>query len=420
MKENKSQYPVTLGLNIFKEENFHSKELLGKGAQGQVFAGTFSHSKQKVAVKYLSDQVSEETFIKEISLMKKAKHSHVLPILGIMESKKEGFPYAIVTEFMDAGSLYDLLRVDQSFPWLWRLEIAINIAMGLRHIHSLNIIHGDLKSLNILINQLFTVKIADFGAASEVKDAKNLTGSEFGTLLWQAPELYRHASLTKESDIYSFGVILGELVTRKLPENYNDIHQIITLKSKGSDNINFYQPQEISSSNPTDSDKMICHVLWDLSLACQSLNPKDRPDLDSIIKILQGSLNYVKENSSSKKPYVTPLFNDPSTSALSVVKPSFDFIQEEEKPEVNKFVQISNLFTIDSPLSELSDSQVNEATKTDPEPKNDNFSLGQCFLSFFKNCTNVSRQIGATLSSDEASALVMTAVDFIEQTRFIF
>ena len=110
MREEENKLSIVKSLSTFKESEFITEGPLGEGAVGRVSLGTFEGGRDKVAVKYVSDIVSEEAFIREVNLLEKAKHPNIIPILGVMESKLQGFPYALVTQYMDSGSLYHLLK----------------------------------------------------------------------------------------------------------------------------------------------------------------------------------------------------------------------------------------------------------------------------------------------------------------------
>ena len=225
------------------------------------------------------------------------------------------------------------------------------------HIHSLQILHGDLKSLNILVNSQSEVKIADFGSALEAPDAKNVIATDYGTRLWQAPELYYGLPIiTEKSDIYSFGVILGELVTGKIPENSNNMSEIISKKTQGSDNQNFYEPTEIKGEKIADNaDKIIGRTLWDISQACQSLKPEDRPDLQSIIHLFKATLTYAKEYVSGVDEIENsaPLFRDFTTNIPAPVAEEKNTHADNNvflKVEISH-VQNSSLLTDTLPLT---------------------------------------------------------------------
>lgn len=440
MKNAEKKYSISESLSTFKESEFVTEGLLGEGAVGKVSLGTLNGGNDKIAVKYVSGDVSEEAFIREVNLLEKAKHPNIIPILGVMDSKLQGFPYALVTPYMDDGSLYHLLKNGVPMSWEFRLNIAIDIARGLMHMHALKILHGDLKALNILINNQSEVKIADFGCAIEFKDAKKVIGTDFGTKLWQAPELYYGLPiLTEESDIYSFGVILGELVTGKIPEFNNNLNEVIARKKQGSDNQNFHEPAEIEAKKLADNaDKIFGRTLWDISQACQSVKPEDRPDLQSIIHILTATRTYAKEYVTGKDEIEnsTPLFRD-STASTSIRVPAPDnhaVLSEVKLVGVQNSTLWSNrLFPAPVPADEEKNDNDDKVALTCiqnsslvshspnlvilPNPKSIPPGFGKYFVSFFKSFGENTRKVPAHLYSEETQAALMVFIDFIEQTR---
>eukprot|EP01102_Stenamoeba_stenopodia_P012134 TRINITY_DN3792_c0_g1_i2.p1 TRINITY_DN3792_c0_g1~~TRINITY_DN3792_c0_g1_i2.p1 ORF type:complete len:732 (-),score=135.02 TRINITY_DN3792_c0_g1_i2:82-2277(-) len=124
----------------------------------------------------------------------------------------------IVTEYMPQGSLYDVLHND-SIPLDWKLikNMAMDAARGMDYLHSSTppVLHRDFKSLNLLVDQKWNLKVADFGLTG-FKDT-NKNNDRIGTLLWTAPEVLKCEPYTEKSDVYSYGIVLWELMTRKDP-----------------------------------------------------------------------------------------------------------------------------------------------------------------------------------------------------------
>ncbi|CAL9219880.1 unnamed protein product [Arabidopsis halleri] len=205
-------------------------EQIGQGSS----CGTVYHSLwfgSDVAVKVFSKQEYSEAIIKsfkqEVSLMKRLRHPNVLLFMGAVTSPQH---LCIVSEFVPRGSLFRLLQRSMSkLDWRRRINMALDIARGMNYLHccSSPIIHRDLKSSNLLVDRNWTVKVADFGL-SRIKHQTYLTSkSGKGTPQWMAPEVLRNESADEKSDIYSFGVVLWELATEKIPwENLNSMQVI--------------------------------------------------------------------------------------------------------------------------------------------------------------------------------------------------
>uniref|UniRef100_A0A0E0FD94 non-specific serine/threonine protein kinase n=1 Tax=Oryza meridionalis TaxID=40149 RepID=A0A0E0FD94_9ORYZ len=204
-------------------------EQIGQGSCGTVYHALWYGS--DVAVKVFSKQeYSEEviqTFRQEVSLMKKLRHPNILLFMGAVTSPQR---LCIVTEFLPRGSLFRLLqRNNTKLDWRRRVHMALDIARGMNYLHhsSPPIIHRDLKSSNLLVDKNWTVKVADFGLSRLKRETFLTTKTGKGTPQWMAPEVLRNEPSDEKSDVYSYGVILWELVTQKIPwENLNSMQVI--------------------------------------------------------------------------------------------------------------------------------------------------------------------------------------------------
>lgn len=193
---------------------------LGEGSFGVVYEAGWL--KKTVAVKklragHLSDDVLA-SFQEEAQRHGILRHPNILSLYGVCVEPGE---YCIVIALMTKGSLDRLLHSTEALPWTLRLSIAINITEGLYYLHENSIIHCDLKSLNVLLDDHHNACLADFGL-SKIKTESNLIGSSVpqarGTTCWMAPELFEYGSRsTVLSDIYALGMVLWELASRKYP-----------------------------------------------------------------------------------------------------------------------------------------------------------------------------------------------------------
>ncbi|CAH8361546.1 unnamed protein product [Eruca vesicaria subsp. sativa] len=204
-------------------------EEIGKGSCGTVYRGLWLGS--VVAVKVFSKEEHPEeviqSFRQEVSMMKRLRHPNVLLFMGAVTSPQR---LCIVSELLPRGSLFQLLQRKMSkLDWRRRILMALDIAHGMNYLHCCSppIVHRDLKSSNLLVDRNLTVKVADFGL-SRVKHETYLT-TKFGkgTPQWMAPEVLRNESADEKSDIYSFGVVLWELATEKIPWETLNSMQVI-------------------------------------------------------------------------------------------------------------------------------------------------------------------------------------------------
>ncbi|KAJ6796256.1 putative serine/threonine-protein kinase [Iris pallida] len=204
-------------------------EQIGQGSCGTVYHALWYGS--DVAVKVFSKQGFSDdviiSFRQEVSLMKGLRHPNILLFMGAVTSPER---LCIVTEFLPRGSLFRLLqRNTMKFDWRRRSHMALDIARGMNYLHHCNppIIHRDLKSSNLLVDKNWTVKVGDFGLSRLKHDTYLATKTGKGTPQWMAPEVLRNEPSDEKSDVYSYGVILWEIVTEKIPwDNLNSMQVI--------------------------------------------------------------------------------------------------------------------------------------------------------------------------------------------------
>ncbi|CAI5499118.1 unnamed protein product [Closterium sp. Naga37s-1] len=207
-----------------------------ESAFGRVYHGLYGQD--DVAVKLISVSPNipakelasiEAGILQEITVWHTLKHPSIVQFIGASldasnivapaEAKPPpGTPlWAIVTEYMSGGTLRNYLARRRHLAEKDVLRIALDVARGLEYLHAHHIVHRDLKSDNILVSYKGSVKIADFGVArTEAKNPGDMT-CETGTVRWMAPEVIDHKPYTRKVDVYSYGIVLWELVTCELP-----------------------------------------------------------------------------------------------------------------------------------------------------------------------------------------------------------
>ncbi|KAF5739046.1 Serine/threonine-protein kinase PBS1 isoform 1 [Tripterygium wilfordii] len=201
-------------------ENFRDNNILGEGGRGRVYKARFDE-KSLAAVKSLdgSGQDAEREFENELNWLVKIKHQNVISLMGYCINGEMRF---LVYEMMHNGSLESQLHGPShgsALTWPLRLKIAVNVARGLEYLHehcNPPVVHRDLKSSNVLLDSNFNAKLSDFGlAVTAGTQNKNIKLS--GTLGYVAPEYLLEGKLTDKSDVFSFGVVLLELLTGRKP-----------------------------------------------------------------------------------------------------------------------------------------------------------------------------------------------------------
>jgi tRNA A-37 threonylcarbamoyl transferase component Bud32 len=225
-KQRKINSLVNRGLTIIKWRDLTIMNYLGSGNFADVFEGSWK--KTKVAIKKLKVPPNEEEqreilndLIKESTLLSKLRHPNVVLFLGLCT---EAPNFAMVTEYMSRGSLWSILHPGgvaktSSAPldWSQRIHIMKGIARGMNFLHNSDppIIHRDLKSQNVLVDENWNCKVADFGMSR----LKTLTATmtRVGTPQWMAPEILREERYDETADVWSFGVVCWELITGEAP-----------------------------------------------------------------------------------------------------------------------------------------------------------------------------------------------------------
>ncbi|XP_065858179.1 uncharacterized protein [Euphorbia lathyris] len=256
-------------------------EEIGQGSYAVVHRGIWNGS--DVAVKlYFGNEYKEETlkdYKKELDIMKRLRHPNVLLFMGAVYSPER---LAIVTEFMPRGSLFKTLhKNNQALDIRRRLKMALDVARGMNYLHHRNppIVHRDLKSSNLLVDRNWTVKVGDFGL-SRWKNATFLsTKSGRGTPQWMAPEVLRNEPSNEKSDVFSFGVILWELMTVSVP--WTNLNSLQVVGVVGFMNRRLELPEAL--------DPKIASVIRD----CWQSDPGQRPSFEDIIHIMLGIMQRV-------------------------------------------------------------------------------------------------------------------------------
>ncbi|CAI5708637.1 unnamed protein product [Peronospora farinosa] len=256
-------------------EELQIEEMIGQGAFGTVhrakWRGTAVAVKILVCQHLTADILGE--FEAEVQIMSILRHPNICLLMGAC---LEPPTRCLVIEYLPRGSLWNVLRQDVVIDMGKRYGFARDTALGMNYLHSFQppILHRDLKSPNLLIDSSYGLKISDFGLARVRAHFQTMTGN-CGTTQWMAPEVLAAEKYTEKADVFSYGVVVWETVTRQCP--YEGLTQIQAALGVLNNNL-----------RPTVPEK--CPPLFKkLMTLCWGSTPEQRPSFKDVLEILNRS-----------------------------------------------------------------------------------------------------------------------------------
>lgn len=247
-------------------------ERLGAGQFGEVWMGYYN-GHTKVAVKSLKQgSMSPDAFLAEANLMKQLQHQRLVRLYAVVTQE----PIYIITEYMENGSLVDFLKTTPGVKLTINklLDMAAQIAEGMAFIEEQNYIHRDLRAANILVSDTLSCKIADFGLARLIEDNEYTAkeGAKF-PIKWTAPEAINYGIFTIKSDVWSFGILLTEIVTHgRIPYPGMTNPEVIQNLERGYRMV-----------RPDNCPEELYHLM----MLCWKERPEDRPTFDYLRSVLE-------------------------------------------------------------------------------------------------------------------------------------
>ncbi|KAK2439257.1 Protein kinase superfamily protein [Trifolium repens] len=274
----------TEGLENFEEwtidlRKLNMGEAFAQGAFGKLYRGTYNG--EDVAIKILERpendlskaQLMEQQFQQEVMMLATLKHPNIVRFIGAC---RKPMVWCIVTEYAKGGSVRQFLtkRQNRTVPLKLAIKQALDVARGMAYVHGLGLIHRDLKSDNLLIFGDKSIKIADFGVARIEVQTEGMT-PETGTYRWMAPEMIQHRPYTQKVDVYSFGIVLWELITGMLPfQNMTAVQAAFAVVNR---NVRPILPNDCLP------------VLREIMTRCWDPNPDVRPPFTEIVAMLENA-----------------------------------------------------------------------------------------------------------------------------------
>ncbi|KAI3900356.1 hypothetical protein MKW92_035691 [Papaver armeniacum] len=255
------------------------------GAHSRIYRGIYKQ--RAVAVKMVrvpnqdeeTRDLLEKQFTSEVALLSRLLHPNIVQFIAAC---KKPPVYCIITEYMSQGTLRMYLNKKQPYSLSTEtiLRLALDISRGMQYLHSQGVMHRDLKSNNLLLNDEMRVKVADFGTSCLETQCRASKGN-MGTYRWMAPEMIKEKPYTKKVDVYSFGIVLWELTTALLPfQGMTPVQAAFAVAEKKA------RPPLPANCQP---------ALANLIKRCWSSNPSKRPDFTYIVSVLENYDACVKD-----------------------------------------------------------------------------------------------------------------------------
>ncbi|KAG2679138.1 hypothetical protein I3760_11G036900 [Carya illinoinensis] len=278
---------------IEKLESLDEEDVVGSGGFGTVYrmvmndCGTF-------AVKRIdrSREGSDQVFERELEILGSIKHINLVNLRGYCRLPASKL---LIYDYMAMGSLDDFLHEhgpeEHTLNWGARLRIALGSARGLAYLHHdccPKIVHRDIKSSNILLDEKLEPRVSDFGLAKLLVDEDaHVTTVVAGTFGYLAPEYLQSGRATEKSDVYSYGVLLLELVTGKRPTDSTFVKRGLNVVGWINMLLKQNRLDEVLDKRCTDAEMESVEAILELAATCTDANPDDRPSMNHVLQLLE-------------------------------------------------------------------------------------------------------------------------------------
>ena len=319
--------PIKYSYSDIKNMTHNFANKLGQGGYGSVYKGK-NRSGHSVAVKVLlMSKANGQDFINEVATIGRIHHVNVVRLVGYCV---QGSKWALIYDFMPNGSLDKFVFLKEennnSLSWEMMYKAALGVGRGIEYLHQgcdMRIVHFDIKPHNILLDEDFTPKVSDFGLAklySADESMVSLTAAR-GTLGYIAPELFYKnvGGISYKVDVYSFGMLLLEMVGRSKNVNPNANHSsqiyfpswIYDKYDQGEKNIDL--------GDATEDEKKFVRKMVIVALWCIQMKPIDRPSMSKALEMLEGEIELLE------MPPKPTLYSQEMSAEVRVIKQENQF-----------------------------------------------------------------------------------------------
>nr|BAH57280.1 AT1G35710 [Arabidopsis thaliana] len=271
---------------IESTNEFDPTHLIGTGGYSKVYRANLQDT--IIAVKRLHDTIDEEIskpvvkqeFLNEVKALTEIRHRNVVKLFGFCSHRRHTF---LIYEYMEKGSLNKLLANDEEakrLTWTKRINVVKGVAHALSYMHHdriTPIVHRDISSGNILLDNDYTAKISDFGTAKLLKTDSSNWSAVAGTYGYVAPEFAYTMKVTEKCDVYSFGVLILELIIGKHPGDL-----VSSLSSSPGEALSLRSISDERVLEPRGQNREKLLKMVEMALLCLQANPESRPTMLSI------------------------------------------------------------------------------------------------------------------------------------------